>query len=185
MRSASEEQVDQGYVQLLGQAIRTERVRLGFSQERFAHRVGFDRGYMGRVERGQNNLTFGKLIIVLRAFGAKPRDFFRDIRLRVAQPRDVSKYKSLKNSHAWDDVSVVLGDAIRYERELADLSQEALATRVGKSRSYISDLECGHGNPTFGVLMQLLEGIEVEPADFFRHFAVPKRRRTRNSAPFQ
>ena len=177
MRSAPKQQVDQSYVHSLGEAIRFERDSLGYTQEGFAERIGFDRGYMGRVERGESNLTFGKLIIVLRALGAKPRDFFREIHLR-GQPRDVSTAPSIKKENAQrENVSDMLGAALKLERHRFELTQEELAARVGKSRSYIISLECGHGNPTFTVLMQILEGLAIEPADFFRHFPLPKRKR--------
>lgn len=32
------------------------------SQERLAHEAGFDRSYVGRIERGEHNLTFISLV---------------------------------------------------------------------------------------------------------------------------
>ncbi|MBA4090556.1 MAG: hypothetical protein C0494_08200 [Sphingobium sp.] len=37
------------------------------SQERLAHESGLDRSYVGRVERGEHNLTFVSLIKIARA----------------------------------------------------------------------------------------------------------------------
>lgn len=45
----------------LGKRIRDRRKALGFSQEKFAYHAGVDRSYMGAVERGQRNVTFGIL----------------------------------------------------------------------------------------------------------------------------
>lgn len=39
------------------------------SQERLAHEAGLDRSYVGRVERGEHNLTFVSLVKIARALG--------------------------------------------------------------------------------------------------------------------
>lgn len=39
------------------------------SQERLAHESGLDRSYVGRVERGEHNLTFISLVKIARALG--------------------------------------------------------------------------------------------------------------------
>lgn len=39
------------------------------SQEELAHEAGLDRSYVGRVERGENNLTFVSLVRICRAMG--------------------------------------------------------------------------------------------------------------------
>jgi transcriptional regulator with XRE-family HTH domain len=41
----------------LGETIRKIRTDLGMSQEALAYAAGLDVGYMGRVERGKNNVT--------------------------------------------------------------------------------------------------------------------------------
>lgn len=53
----------------LGGAIRASRLQLGFSQEELALRAGLDRGYMGRVERGDNNVTVLTLVRIADALG--------------------------------------------------------------------------------------------------------------------
>ncbi len=37
------------------------------SQEGFAHEAGLDRSYVGRIERGEHNLTFAALVKLCRA----------------------------------------------------------------------------------------------------------------------
>ena len=39
------------------------------SQERLAHESGLDRSYVGRVERGEHNLTIASLVKIARALG--------------------------------------------------------------------------------------------------------------------
>ena len=183
MRPPGEEQFDQDYKRWLGQAIRRERDRLEFTQESFAHHVGLDRGYMGRVERGEHNLTFLKLIVVLQGLRADPAAFFRDIHPRPHEPRGMRKGKLLKRSLSnLDDSSRMLGEAVACDRELAGLTQQELAQRVGLARSYVTGLECGKRNPTFTQLMRILDGLAIEPAEFFLHFPLPRKNRTRQLA---
>lgn len=57
------------YLDILGKRIRAKRRELGMSQEALAHEAGLDRSYVGRVERGEHNLTFISLVKVARALG--------------------------------------------------------------------------------------------------------------------
>ena len=57
------------YLDILGQRIRAARRELDMSQERLAHEAGLDRSYVGRVERGEHNLTFVSLVKIARALG--------------------------------------------------------------------------------------------------------------------
>lgn len=52
---------------ILGQRIRARRRELGMSQEGLAHIAGLDRSYVGRIERGEHNLTFTALVKLCRA----------------------------------------------------------------------------------------------------------------------
>lgn len=40
---------------------------MGMSQEGLAHAAGLDRSYVGRIERGEHNLTFVTLVKLCRA----------------------------------------------------------------------------------------------------------------------
>ncbi|AJA09883.1 hypothetical protein SKP52_15005 [Sphingopyxis fribergensis] len=55
------------YLDILGKRIRARRSELGMSQERLAHEAGLDRSYVGRIERGEHNLTFIALVRLCRA----------------------------------------------------------------------------------------------------------------------
>lgn len=57
------------YLDILGQRIRTKRSELGMSQEGLANEAGLDRSYVGRIERGEHNLTFVSLVRLCRAMG--------------------------------------------------------------------------------------------------------------------
>jgi len=45
----------------LGNVLKTNRKKAGFSQEAFAHDVGLARSHYGSIERGERNLSVGKL----------------------------------------------------------------------------------------------------------------------------
>lgn len=55
------------YLDILGKRIRAKRRELGLSQEGLAHEAGLDRSYVGRIERGEHNLTFVALVKLARA----------------------------------------------------------------------------------------------------------------------
>ena len=46
----------------LGKKIRTTRKEIGLSQEALVYESGLDRGYVGRIERGETNITVIKLL---------------------------------------------------------------------------------------------------------------------------
>lgn len=52
---------------ILGRRIRERRLGLGMSQEGLAHAAGLDRSYVGRIERGEHNLTFVALVRLCKA----------------------------------------------------------------------------------------------------------------------
>lgn len=47
---------------LLGEAIRTQREKLGLSQEKLAERCNFDRTYISMLERGKRNPSLLNLL---------------------------------------------------------------------------------------------------------------------------
>lgn len=55
------------YLDILGKRIRAKRRELGMSQEGLAHEAGLDRSFVGRIERGEHNLTFVSLVRICRA----------------------------------------------------------------------------------------------------------------------
>ena len=48
----------------LGHRIRRARKLLGFSQKDFSTKCGLDRSYLGGLERGNRNVTFGVLCTI-------------------------------------------------------------------------------------------------------------------------
>lgn len=48
---------DEGKLRKLGEAIRAARLELGLSQEALADAAGIDRSHMGKIERGERNVS--------------------------------------------------------------------------------------------------------------------------------
>lgn len=58
----------------LGEQIRQARKVQSLSQDRLALLCGIDRSYMGRIERGEVNLTVQKLYLIARTLQCDPRE---------------------------------------------------------------------------------------------------------------
>lgn len=58
----------------LWRCIRERRTALGLSQEQLAEGVGCHRNYMGRIERGEQNITLDMMVRVARALKCSIRD---------------------------------------------------------------------------------------------------------------
>ena len=61
-----------------GNAIRERRTALCLSQESLAEGVGCHRNYMGRIERGEQNITLDMMVRVAKALGCGVADLARD-----------------------------------------------------------------------------------------------------------
>ena len=57
-----------------GQNIINKRKALGISQEKLALTCNIDRSYLGRVERGELNITIEKIYQIANALEIHPRD---------------------------------------------------------------------------------------------------------------
>jgi transcriptional regulator with XRE-family HTH domain len=57
----------------LGERIRTQRKAKGFSQDALAHSCTVDRSYMGRIERGEVNITVEKLYRIANVLECEPQ----------------------------------------------------------------------------------------------------------------
>lgn len=58
----------------LGRAIRAERKAANLSQEALADAAGIDRSHMGKIERGERNVTLLNIAKIADALERKPSD---------------------------------------------------------------------------------------------------------------
>lgn len=61
-----------------GQNLRSIRKAKGFSQERLAHQTGIDRSYVGKIERGEVNITIEKICLLAECLQCSPKDLVPD-----------------------------------------------------------------------------------------------------------
>ena len=64
-----------------GDAIRKRRIALDLSQEQLAEGVGCHRNYMGRIERGEQNITLDMMVRVAKALGVKMAELVHEANL--------------------------------------------------------------------------------------------------------
>lgn len=67
-----------GLLARLGAEIRTRRTALGFSQETLADYAEIDRSHMGKIERGERNVTFLNLVRIAKAVQCKPSELLKE-----------------------------------------------------------------------------------------------------------
>lgn len=70
-----------GNLTALGAAVRARRSALFLSQEALADLSGVDRSHMGKIERGERNVTFLNIVRIAVALGCKPSDLLIDANL--------------------------------------------------------------------------------------------------------
>lgn len=74
---------------------------------------------------------------------------------------------SLKEKEKLLTIEEKFGMAIRYFRQLADLSQEELAFNSGLHRNYVSDTERGKRNVSLEAIEKFAKGLDINITDIF------------------
>lgn len=64
---------------LIGNKLKEERIKLGYSQESFADIIGIHRTYIGTIERGEKSITIITLSKICNALNMKMSDFLKNI----------------------------------------------------------------------------------------------------------
>jgi transcriptional regulator with XRE-family HTH domain len=62
----------------LGEAVRARRKEIGLSQEALADYAEIDRSHMGKIERGERNVSFLNILRIAKAIQCKPSDLLVD-----------------------------------------------------------------------------------------------------------
>lgn len=81
MARVSGQQDTEGQLKRLGEAVRARRKALGLSQEALADAAGIDRSHMGKIERGERNVTLLNLIKIAAALNGLSSDLLREANL--------------------------------------------------------------------------------------------------------
>ena len=62
----------------IGQLIRNKRTEMSISQEMLSLQCGIDRSYMGRIERGEVNITIEKIYELAKSLDVSVKDLLPD-----------------------------------------------------------------------------------------------------------
>lgn len=76
-RSFTQQDQKQALIKL-GRAIRSYRKQRLLSQEALALDAGIDRSHMGKIERGERNVTFLNILRISKALDCKASKFLQD-----------------------------------------------------------------------------------------------------------
>jgi transcriptional regulator with XRE-family HTH domain len=63
---------------MLGEAVRARRKALHLSQEALADHAGIDRSHMGKIERGERNVSMLNVAKLAEALSCRPSDLLLD-----------------------------------------------------------------------------------------------------------
>jgi len=74
----SGQQDGEGQLKALGEAVRARRLALGLSQEALADAAGLDRSHMGKIERGERNVTLLNVLRIAAALNASAANVLRE-----------------------------------------------------------------------------------------------------------
>jgi transcriptional regulator with XRE-family HTH domain len=153
------------------QAVREARRQKGIAQESLAHRSDINRGHMGAIERGLHEPTFNWLMQVLEGLQIEPCLFFRDwlpqdVARCPGKPRRLARLQRRPG----DTYLVVVGAALKCERERANFTQMQFCAAVGISRSHLSAIETGKANPSVALVLRLLAAMDIVDRDVARFF---------------
>jgi transcriptional regulator with XRE-family HTH domain len=77
MKSVSATSEFDGHLKAIGGTIRELRKEFGLSQDELAHLSSIDRSHMGKIERGERNVSVVNMIRISRALHCAPSEFFR------------------------------------------------------------------------------------------------------------
>jgi len=66
------------FLKLLGDRVRQRRIGLGISQEAFANKCGVHLTYIGKVERGEQNVSMGSLERIAKGLGVRISQLVRE-----------------------------------------------------------------------------------------------------------
>jgi transcriptional regulator with XRE-family HTH domain len=154
MRSTGDRDIDE-QLRRFGQNIRDARERAGLAQDD----LGIDRAAISFLERAERSPDLPTVVRVAHAVGVTPAALLKDVGegdSRVRGPRHDADTDGSPAAH--------FGINLRWGRERAELSQEALALKADVDRAAISVFEHGRRDPNLLTLLKLARAMEIPPA---------------------
>jgi transcriptional regulator with XRE-family HTH domain len=161
MRSTGDRELDEQLVQF-GENIRNARKQAGLSQIDLSLRASLDRAAVSFIERAERAPDLSTIIRVAGAVSVKPSALLKGIGcdgLAVRGPRRVPEAGT---------PAARFGANLRWARQRAGLSQEALANEAAVDRAAVSVFERGRRNPNLRTVLRLARALERPPGVLLR-----------------
>jgi transcriptional regulator with XRE-family HTH domain len=161
MRSTGDRELDEQLVQF-GENIRAARKRAGFSQIDLSVRASLDRAAVSFIERAERAPDLTTIIRVAGAVSVKPSGLLTGIGVDGPALRGPRRaVEALTPAERF-------GTNLRWARQRAGLSQEALANEATVDRAAVSVFERGRRNPNLRTILRLARALEVSPGVLLR-----------------
>jgi transcriptional regulator with XRE-family HTH domain len=161
MRSTGDAELD-GQLVRFGENIRQARKRVGLSQIDLSVRASLDRAAVSFIERAERAPDLSTIIRVAGAVSVKPAALLRGIGfdgVAVRGPRHPAEAVA---------PAVRFGTNLRWARQRAGLSQEALANEAAVDRAAVSVFERGRRNPNLRTILRLARALQLPPGVLLR-----------------
>lgn len=149
-----------------GENMRAARKQAGLSQIDLSVRANLDRAAVSFLERAERAPDLSTIVRVAHAVAVKPSALLDGVgpESGVRGPR--CSEEPLTPAQRF-------GVNLRWARERAGISQEALANNAHVDRAAISVFERGKRNPNLRTLLRLARALEVPPGVLLRGVGAP------------
>ncbi len=161
MRSTGDPELDEQLVKF-GENIRLARKQAGFSQIDLSNKASLDRAAVSFIERAERAPDLSTIIRVASAVAVKPSALLKGLGVEdgaVRGPRHPPEAGA---------PAARFGANLRWARQRAGLSQEALANEAAVDRAAVSVFERGRRNPNLRTVLRLARALELPPAVLLR-----------------
>jgi transcriptional regulator with XRE-family HTH domain len=151
-----------GQLVQFGENMRKARRNAGLSQIDLSVRASLDRAAVSFLERAERAPDLSTIVRVAAAAGVKPAALLKGI----GPPSSTAR--GPRSSATELTPAARFGVNLRWARERAGISQEALANEARVDRAAISVFERGKRNPNLRTLLRLARALELPPGVLLR-----------------
>jgi transcriptional regulator with XRE-family HTH domain len=161
MRSTGDPDLDEQLVRF-GENMRHARRQAGLSQIDLSQRASLDRAAVSFLERAERAPDLSTIVRVAGALNVKPAALLKGI------GPDGSTVRGPRAAGGDPKPAARFGANLRWARERAGISQEALANDAHVDRAAISVFERGKRNPNLRTLLRLARALALPPGVLLR-----------------
>jgi transcriptional regulator with XRE-family HTH domain len=155
MQNTGDAEID-GQLEQFGQNIRAARERIGLSQDK----LGLDRAAVSFLERAERSPDLPTVVKVAHAVNVAPAALLKGLGVDGASGVRGPRHAPDASTTA----AIRFGANLRWARQRAGVSQEALALKADVDRAAISVFEHGRRDPNLRTILKLARALEVPPA---------------------